>query len=89
MEPLPGSARFGRAPVTRGRRVRLDEGCQRAERGERIEVDVLGRDINAIPAGDLAQQQRAGQGVKADARAEQRCIGGRPGQVRAAGDIGE
>jgi hypothetical protein len=70
-------------------RACLDEGCQRGKRGERVEVDVLGRDIDAIPVRDLAQQQRAGQRVKADARAEQRRIGGRLSQLRAARDIGE
>src|ERR1022692_1879273 len=83
------SARFRHVPVTRGRRACPDEGCQCGERGERVEVDVLGGDIDAIPVSDLAQQQRAGQRVKADARAEQRRIGGRLSQLRAAGDIGE
>jgi hypothetical protein len=76
-------------PRVSGLRVCLDEVGQRRERGERVEVDVLGRDIDAIPVRDLAQQQRAGQRVKADARAEQRRIGGRLSQLRAAGDIGE
>src|ERR1022692_3530988 len=83
------SARFRHVPVTRGRRACLDEGCQRGERGECVEVDVLGGDIDAIPVSDLAQQQRAGQRVKADAGAEQRRIGGRLSQLRAAGDVGE
>jgi hypothetical protein len=38
---------------------------------------------------DLAQQQRAGQRVQPDAGAEQRRIGRRAGQVRAARDVGQ
>src|SRR5208282_6852783 len=62
-----------------------DEGGERAERGQRIEVEVLAGDVHAEPPVHLAQQQRAGQRVESHARAEQGRLGGQAEQFLAPG----
>jgi hypothetical protein len=78
-----------RSQLSDSRLPKLDEVSQRRKGREGVEVDVLSGDIDAVAVPDLAQQQRAGQRVQPDARAEQRRIGRRASQVRAARDVGQ
>jgi hypothetical protein len=70
-------------------RADLDEVSQRRQGGKRIEIDVLARDVDAVSVPDLAQQQRPGQRVQPNAGAEERRLGRRVQQVRAARDLGQ
>src|SRR5215831_10875736 len=65
------------------------DGFARAQRGQRVEVEVLAGDIDAEPLVHLAQQQRAGQRVESHARAEQRGLGGDAEQFSAPGRQGQ
>src|ERR1700728_5180028 len=69
--------------------VFFDEGSQRAEGGQRVEVEVLVCDVDTESPVHPAQQQRAGQRVQPDPGPEQRHLLADVGQLRAPGGLGQ
>src|SRR5215470_12462582 len=66
-----------------------NERSERAQGGQRVEVQVLGGHVNAVAAADLAEQQRAGERVEAHRVPEQRCVRRDAGQLGPAGKAGQ
>src|SRR6516165_6487599 len=89
---LPAQRYVHRPSAPRGRtggRVPGDVRGQRAQCGQRVQVEILGRHVHAEPPVHLAQQQRAGQRVEPHARAEQRGLLAQAEQFRPSGRPGQ